>query len=99
MNFISYDCEGYADIEEALTKIEAGDLPLALELRQVYNADQPAQFGAPEGPTRLITLETFSKLIVEAGGYQQHKHISERGSSRELYLIRLKQNKKARYSC
>ena len=74
-------------------------LPLTLELRQVYNTDQPAQFGAPQGLTRLITLENFSKLIVEAGGYQQRTHISERGSSRELYLIRHKQNKKAIYSC
>ena len=99
MNFISYDCKGYADTEEALTKIEAGDPPLTLKLRQVNSADQLAQFGAPQGLTRRITLETFSKLIVEAGGYQQRAHISERGSSRELYPIRHKQNKKARYSC
>ena len=57
-------------------------------LRQVYCADQLAQFGAPQGLTRLITLETFSKLIVEVGGYQQRAKIPERGSSRELYPIR-----------
>ncbi|RMX58108.1 hypothetical protein pdam_00000090 [Pocillopora damicornis] len=74
-------------------------LPLTLELRQVYSADQLAQFGAPQGLTRLIALETFSKLIVEVGGYQQRARIPERGSSRELYPIRHRQNKKARYSC
>ena len=44
-----------------------------------------AQFGAPQGLTRLITLETFNKLIVEASGYQR-AHISEPGSSQELDL-------------
>ena len=68
-------------------------------MRQVYSADHLAQFGAPLGLTGLITLETFSKIIVEAGGYQQRALISERGSSRELYPIRHRQNKKARYSC
>ena len=33
------------------------------------------------------------------GGYQQRARIPERGSSRELYPIRHRQNKKARYSC
>ena len=80
-------------------KLRRAILPLTLELRQVYRADQLAQFGAPQGLTRRITLETFSKLIVEAGGCQKHAHISERGSSRELYPIRHKQNNKARYSC
>ena len=74
-------------------------LPLTLELRQVYSADQLAQFGAPKGLTRLITLETFSRLIVKAGGYQQRAQISERGSSREPNPIRHRLNKKARYSC
>ena len=32
----------------------------------------------------ILTLETFSKLIVEAGGYQQRAQISEPGPSREL---------------
>ena len=64
----------------------------------VYSADQLAQFGAPQGLTRLIALETFSKLIVKTGGYQQLAQISERESSRELYPIRHRQNKKARYS-
>ena len=49
------------------------------------SADQLVQFGAPQGLTGLITLETFSKLIVEAGGCQQRARISECGSSRELY--------------
>ncbi|CAH3156964.1 unnamed protein product [Pocillopora meandrina] len=40
----------------------------------------------------------FSKLIVEAVGYQQRAQTSERGSSRELYPIRHRRNKKARYS-
>ena len=31
----------------------------------------------------ILTLETFSKLIVEAGGYQQRAQISEPGPSRE----------------
>ena len=53
-------------------------LPLTKELRQVYSADQLAQFGAPQGLTGLITLETFSKLIIEAVGYQQRAQISER---------------------
>ena len=86
-------------LKRRLQKWRRAILPLTLKLRQVYSADQLAQFGAPQGLTRLITLETFSKLIVEAGGYQQRAHISERGSSRELYPIRHKQNKKARYSC
>ena len=68
-------------------------------MRQVYSTDHLAQFGEPLGLTGLITLETFSKIIVEAGGYQQRALISERGSSRELYPIRHRQNKKARYSC
>ena len=46
-----------------------------------------------------VSLETFSKLTEEAGGYQQSAQISERGSSRELYPIRHRQNKKTRYSC
>ena len=61
-------------------------------MRQVYSADQLAKFGASQGLTRLIILETFDKLIVEAGGYQQRVQISERGSSRELYPIRHRQN-------
>ncbi|RMX56829.1 hypothetical protein pdam_00009932 [Pocillopora damicornis] len=65
---------------------------------RVYSADQLAQFGAPQGLTRLIALETFSKQIVKTGGYQQLAQISERESSRELYSIRHRQNKKARYS-
>ena len=49
-------------------------------MRQVYSADQLTQFRAPLGLTGLITLETFSKIIVEASGYQQRALISERGS-------------------
>ena len=63
-------------------------LLLTLELRQVYSADLLAHFGAPQGLTTLITLKTFSKVIVEANSYQQRAQISEPGSSRELYPIR-----------
>ena len=37
---------------------------------------------------RIWTVSRNSKLIVEAGGYQQRAQISKRGSSRELYPIR-----------
>ena len=52
-----------------------------------------------KGLTGLITLETFSKLIVKAGVYQKRAQISVRGSSRELYPLLHRQNKKARYFC
>ena len=91
MNFISYDCPGYAGTLEALTWIEVGYSPSDLKLRQAYSADQL--------PHLRDSLETFSKLTEEAGGYQQRAQISERGSSRELYPIRDRQNKKTRYSC
>ena len=43
---LQYDCEGYADTVEALTKTvwRRVILPQTLELRQVYSADQLAQF-------------------------------------------------------
>ena len=62
-------------------------LPLNLELRQVYSAHQLAQFGAPQGLTRLIILETFSKLIVEAGGYQQ---CNDRILNYRVFMLALK---------
>ena len=37
-----------------------------------------------EGLTRIIILEAFGYLIVEAGGYRQRVQISEPGPSREL---------------
>ncbi|CAH3142859.1 unnamed protein product, partial [Pocillopora meandrina] len=80
-------------VNASILHINIGDVKLK------ESADQLAQFGALQRLTRLITLETFRKLIVEAGGYKQRAQISERGSSRELFPIRHKQNKKARYSC
>ena len=76
MNFISYDCPGYAGTVEALTWIEVGYSPSDLRTATSYSADQLPQFGAPKGLTKLIILETFSKLIEEACGYQQRAQIS-----------------------
>ena len=53
-----------------------------------YSAVQLARFGTPQGPTKLFTVEPFSRPTVEAGTYQQHaepaRAISEPGPSREL---------------
>lgn len=49
-----------------------------------YSADQPARFGTPQGPTRLVTVETFSNPNVEAGSYLHRAQMSEPGPSREL---------------
>ncbi|RMX38539.1 hypothetical protein pdam_00010247 [Pocillopora damicornis] len=36
---------------------------LTLELRQVYGVDSLAQFGAPQGLTKVIRLEIFHKVL------------------------------------
>ena len=47
MNFVSYDCKGYADTDFAT----------------VYDVDSLAHFGAPQGLTKVIRLEIFHKVL------------------------------------
>ena len=56
-----------------------------------YSADQLARFGTPQGPTRLVTMETFSNPNIEVGSYLQRTQMSEPGSS--LQLSNLSQTK------
>ena len=52
-----------------------------------YSAAQLARFGKPQGHTKLVTVEPFSRPRFEAGTYQQHtqpaKAPSEPGPSQE----------------
>ena len=41
-----------------------------------YSAVQLARFGTPQGPTKLFTVEPFSRPTVEAGTYQQHAELA-----------------------
>ena len=84
MNFISSDCQGYADTEEALTTVEAGDSPSDFGTVTSLQCRPVGTVGAPQGLTRLITLQTFNKTIVEAGVYQQRAQIFEPRPSQEL---------------
>ena len=52
-----------------------------------YSEAQLARFGTPQGPTDLVIMKPFSRPIIEAGTYQQHREspraISEHWPSQE----------------
>ena len=49
-----------------------------------YSADHLTWFGTPQGPTRLVTMETFSNPNIEVGSCLQRTQMSEPGSLRQL---------------
>ena len=55
-----------------------------IEPGKFYSADQLTWFGTPQGPTRLVTMETFSNPNIEVGSCLQRTQMSEPGSLRQL---------------
>ena len=49
-----------------------------------YSADQLTWSGTPQGPTRLVTMETFSNPNIEVGSCLQRTQMSEPGSLQQL---------------
>ena len=64
-----------------------------------YSTDQLARFGTPQGPTRLVTMETFSNLNIEVGSYLHRTQMSEPESSRELRNLPQTEEESERFSC
>ena len=55
-----------------------------IEPGKFYSADQLTWFGTPQGPTRLVTMETFSNPNIEVGSCLQRTQMSEPGSLQQL---------------
>ena len=64
-----------------------------------YSADQLTWFGTPQGPTRLVTMETFSNPNIEVGSYIQRTQMSEPGSSRQLPNLSHTEEEIEEFSC
>ena len=64
--------------------MEAGDSPSDFGTVTSLQRRPVATVRAPQGLIRVITLQTFSKTIVEAGVYQQRAQIFEPRPSQEL---------------
>lgn len=64
-----------------------------------YSADQLARFGTPQGPTRLVTMETFSNPNIEVGSYLQRTQMSEPRSSRQLPNLSQTEEESEKFSC
>ena len=64
-----------------------------------YNADQLTWFGTPQGPTRLVTMETFSNPNIEVGSCLQRMQMSEPGSLRQLPNLSQTEEESKKFSC
>ena len=64
-----------------------------------YSADQLARFGTPQGPTRLVTMETFSNPNIEVGSCLQRTQMSEHGSLRQLPKLSQTEEESKKFSC
>ena len=64
-----------------------------------YSADQLARFGTPQGPTRLVTMETFSNPNIEVGSCLQRTQMSEPGSLRQLPKLSQTEEESKKFSC
>ena len=70
-----------------------------IEPGKFYSADQLTWFGTPQGPTRLVTMETFSSPNIEVGSCLQRTQMSEPGSLRQLPKLSQTEEESKKFSC